>query len=96
MRRISGKPTPQRIFECPQCKKRRMRRPLDHVVSFEKQNFDAKGGKTIELYVDICENCKQNNFRKFFEPSRDEIKNALKAIHSNSELEGEESLEDLL
>ena len=73
-----------------------MVRPIGHVVSFAEQNYTSKDGTEIVLYVDICEHCKTNNYRRFFEPNRRDIARLLKSIHGKEEVGEHESLEELL
>lgn len=97
MKRITAsKPRDKKTFECPQCGKRRMTRPLDHEVSLEKQTYKDKNGDDVALLVDICENCKVTNFRRHFEPSRRDIARTLKHIQQEADVPEGESLEELL
>lgn len=96
MRRTSSKPRDMKTFECPQCGKKRMVRPMDHEVSLDKREYTTVRGSKIELHHDVCDFCHQKNYRKFFEPSRDDMRRLLNAIHDQAGVEEEESLEDLL
>ena len=84
-----------RAYWCPQCKKQRLVRPLNHVVSLEEREYKTKNGTAIKLLVDICDHCRANNHKKFFEPSRADVKRLIKAIQEESPLK-DESLEELL
>jgi Holliday junction resolvase RusA-like endonuclease len=88
------KPTDKKMFTCPQCEKYRMIRPLDHVVSTEKQEFKTKDGSMISLFTDTCEACFKRNYRQFFEPTKQDVKNILKSMTDASATS--ESLENLL
>ena len=98
MRRIRSHkpPEPRRIFECPQCGKSRMSRPLDHVVSKEKHEYKTFKGDTVELHIDVCDFCVARNNKKYFEPSPADIKTFLKAMKEVSPDGDDVSLEDLL
>lgn len=96
MRRLTSKSVDLRVFECPQCHKNRMARPLDHVVSTETREYKAKDGQTVTLLIDVCDNCKTRNFKRYFEPTKADIRRVIKAIQSETELPENQSLEDLL
>ena len=96
MRRINQKPQDKKIFTCPQCRKQRMTRPIDHKVDVAKQEYQTKDKTTIELFVDICDSCKVRNNRLHFEPSKADIRRVLKSMQENVELSGDQSLEELL
>ncbi len=96
MRRINKKPIDKKVFQCPQCHKNRLIRPLDHVVSDEKRPYKTKTGDAVEFFIDICDPCKRRNFRKHFEPSREDIRKVLKTLKEDKELSDDQSLEDLL
>ena len=96
MKRINNTHQDKRIFECPQCHKRRMRRPLDHIVNQEMQVYKTKRGQEISLHIDICDFCRQRNYRYYFEPTKTDIKKVLKAMHDETIVDEETSLEDLL
>ena len=96
MRRISHKPEDKRSFVCPQCDKLRMTRPLDHEVSDERRSYKTKDGGEIELFIDICDNCKRRNMRRYFEPSKADIRRVLKTLSEDAKLAEDQSLEDLL
>jgi hypothetical protein len=90
------KPVDKRAFQCPQCNKMRMVRDLDHEVSTVKQDYKTRDGSTISLIVDICDYCQHRNQKKYFEPTRADLRRAIKAMHTKAELSEEETLEDLL
>lgn len=96
MRRTSTHRTDKRCLICPQCQKRRMIRELNHVVSYDKQKYKSKNNVEIELFTDICDHCKRNNFTRYFEPSRADVKKILKTLQEEATLSEEDSLEDLL
>jgi hypothetical protein len=96
MRRINSKPVDKRAFTCPQCDKPRLIRSLDYSPNLEKQDYKTRDGSQVELFVDICENCKVRNWKRYFEPSKSDLKRVIKSIHEDVDLEGDESLEDLL
>lgn len=96
MKRLNQKPQDKRIFQCPQCSKHRLTRPIDHVVDKFKQEYKTKDKGIIELFVDICESCKARNSRLYFEPTKADIKRILKGMQENAELGEDQSLEDLL
>jgi hypothetical protein len=74
----------------------RMTRPLDHEVSQEKRSYKTKDDGDIELFIDICDYCKRRNFRRYFEPSKADIRRVLKTLKEDAELADDQSLEDLL
>jgi hypothetical protein len=94
MKRSGSEPENKRLFECPQCKKRRMTRPFTHIVSYETREYTTYKKDTIELYVDICNFCILKNKKKYFEPSKADLDKMLSALKTNEE-DGP-SLEDLL
>jgi DNA-directed RNA polymerase subunit RPC12/RpoP len=96
MKRLNRKPQDKRVFSCPQCNKRRLTRPLDHVVSQEKREYKTRDNSTVELFVDICDNCKTRNWQRYFEPTKADIRKVLKTMQEEAELQENESLEDLL
>jgi hypothetical protein len=98
MKRIrpSKPPEPQRSFECPQCNKRRMIRPIDHAVSNKQQEYKTFKGHTVTLFVDVCDYCVSNNNKKYFEPSKADIRTFFKAMKELKKEDNEASLEDLL
>lgn len=96
MRRLNNKPVDMRVFECPQCHKTRMVRPLDHKVSTETREYKAKDGQTVTLLIDVCDHCKTRNFKQYFEPTKADIRRVIKAIQSEAALPENQSLEDLL
>lgn len=96
MKRLNQKPQDKRVFQCPQCNKHRLTRPLDYVVSKSKQEYKIKDKETVELFIDICEPCKARNSRQYFEPTKADIKRILKTMQEEAELSEDQSLEDLL
>jgi len=96
MKRLNQKPQDKRIFQCPQCNKYRLTRPLNHVVDKSKQEYKTKDKETVELFVDVCESCKGRNSRLYFEPTKADIQRILKTMQENAELGEDQSLEDLL
>lgn len=96
MRRSTSKSRDMKNCQCPQCGKKRMTRPLDHEVSDRKQEYTTVRGSKIELYVDICGFCQTRNYQRFFEPTRDDVRRLLSAIHEGAEIQEDQSLEDLL
>ena len=96
MRRLNQKPQDKRTFLCPQCSKLRMTRLLDHVVSDAQQSYKTKDGDDVELFVDVCDHCKRRNFKKYFEPSRADVRRVLKTLSEDAKLGEDQSLEDLL
>ena len=96
MRRINPTPISLRAFSCPQCNKLRMNRPLDHVVNIKTHTYDAKDGTKVDLLIDICDKCQAKNFRKYFEPTRADVKRILKSMKEDATLAGDQSLEELL
>lgn len=95
MKRLTQKLVDLKIFDCPQCGKSRMKRPLDYVVSKEKKAFKDRTSSEIELFIDICDTCRANNYKNHFEPTKADIRKVLNAIKEDSKL-GDNSLEDLL
>ena len=96
MRLPNRKPVDKRAFQCPQCNKPRLIRPLDHTVSLDKHEYKTRDGSSVSLLVDICDACQARNFRQHFEPSKEDIRKVVKSMHAESELPGEQSIEDLL
>lgn len=95
MRRFNPKPVDKKMFTCPQCSGG-MSRPLTHVVSQEKQEFKTRDGSPVSLLIDICEKCIGKNYRKFFEPTRTDVRKVLKAMNDEAQASPDISLEDLL
>ncbi len=95
MKRLTQKPVDLKIFDCPQCHKSRMKRPLDYIVSKETKIFKDRTNKEIELFIDICDTCRANNYKNHFEPTKADIRKVLNAIKTESHLDNN-SLEDLL
>lgn len=97
MKRLNSNPPARarRVFYCPQCNKQRMTRDADHVVSSSTQVYTDKNNTEIELLTDICSFCEQANYKRYFEPTRADLKRVLKAIQEEGNI-GEDSLEDLL
>lgn len=97
MRRISGgKPIDKRAFICPQCGKLCMLRPLDHCVSKETQEFKTRDGSSVSLLVDTCDKCLGKNYRRYFEPTKSDIRHVLKAMNDEAKSSSDVSLEELL
>lgn len=96
MKRLTSKPVDMRSFDCPQCNKNRMVRPMDHIVSEEKREYKAKDGQAVSLFVDICDFCQMRNFKRHFEPTKADVRRILKAIKTEAKLEENQSLENLL
>lgn len=97
MRRIgSGPPADKRVFACPQCKKSRMTRPLDHKVSLEMQEFKTRDGSSVNLLTDTCDHCVDKNYRLYFEPTKSDIRKVLKAMNDEAQASPDVSLEELL
>lgn len=97
MRRFGGGPLiDKKIFACPQCGKPRMSRPLDHKVIQEKQEFKTRDGSSVSLFVDTCDGCIGRNYRKYFEPTKTDIRKVLKAMNDDATASGDVSLEELL
>ena len=59
-----------KTFTCPQCQKYRLIRPLDHQVSIEKKKYKISDDQEIELLIDICNWCKERNFKKYFQKTK--------------------------
>lgn len=95
MRRII-KTVDMKAFTCPQCLRTAMTRTLGHVVSQEKVEHKTRDNSSISLFVDICDKCQGKNYRKYFEPTRTDIRKVLKAMNDTAKETPEESLEDLL
>ena len=96
MKRHNPKPTDKRLFNCPQCGKQRLVRPVDHCVSKDTQEFKKRDGTSISLLVDICVPCTQKNYHTYFEPTRTDIRKVLKAMSDEAEASPDVSLEELL
>ena len=96
MRRPHSKPRDMRSYTCPQCSKQRMVRELDYEVSDARQTYKTTDNAEVELFTDICDRCKRRNLKKYFEPSRADIRKVLKTMKEDAKLDDEGSLEDLL
>jgi len=97
MRRIGdGPPVDKKMFTCPQCLQTRMTRPLDHTVSRDKQEFKTKDGSSILLMTDTCDACVARNYRRYFEPTRADIRKVLRAMNDEARASPDVSLEELL
>lgn len=96
MRRFNAKPVDRKSFQCPQCKKPRMIRDLDHEVSLKEESHKTKDDKEVLLFVDICDPCKKRNFKKYFEPTKADVRRVLNAMKQDVELDESQSLEELL
>lgn len=81
-----------KAFWCPQCSKPRLFKPLDHVVSMEKISYETRDGSKIDLYADICDNCRLKNFNKYFAPLDANPKKVLDALKKNESVSLEEML----
>lgn len=95
MRRTNKSPKSKRAHVCPQCDKNRLLKPLNEMPSLEKREYKTRTDEQIELFIDICDACKARNWRKYFEPTKADIKRILKTMQENTDLE-DQSLEDLL
>jgi len=85
------------VFNCPQCKKRRLYRPQGHVVSQEERTVEAVDGTEITHFIDICASCVGRLQRRFYAPAKKELRRVLKALHDPEKIDlGDKSLEDLL
>lgn len=96
MKRFKSKPKDMKIFTCPQCDKPRLSRLINHVVSYEKQDFKTRDGSSVSLLIDICDNCINRNYRQYFEPTRSDIRKVLKAMNEEAQASPDVSLEELL
>jgi len=96
MKRLNSKPLDMRAFDCPQCNKSRMVRPLDHVVSINTREYKTKDGSSVTLFVDICDYCQWRNFQRYFEPTKADVRRVLKSIQSDAKLPENQTLEELL
>jgi hypothetical protein len=83
-----------RSFICPQCKKQRLLRPHNHVVSLEKKAYKTPSGGSVELLIDICTNCFQRNKRQYFDSTPEDIRKVLKAMKDGTK--SDVSLEEML
>lgn len=90
-----GKPIDKKVFSCPQCG-HDMTRLLTHIVSQDKQEFKTRDGSSISLFVDTCEKCVSRNYRKYFEPTKSDIRKVLKAMNDEAKTSTDVSLEELL
>jgi len=96
MRRLNNKPVDMRAFECPQCHKSRMIRPPDHKVGTETREYKTRDGQTVTLLIDVCDHCRARNFKRYFEPTKADVRRVIKAIQSEAKLPENQSLEELL
>lgn len=85
------------VFTCPECRKRRLHRPADHVVSDETKVTEAVDGTKITHFIDICGFCVHKLTERVNKPAKKQLRQVLKALHDpeTSDL-GDKSLEDLL
>ena len=85
-------------YECPNCFKRRMLRPLDHKVSDFKMKKELPDGSTIEHLVDVCDACLRRISKKYYKT--DDKRDAQKVLDALKELNvealGDKSLEDIV
>lgn len=85
------------LFKCPACGKRRMQRPLDHVVNENEKEFTLESGRKVNHYVDVCFACQRRIVAEFYTPSAKNLKELLKAMHDPANADfGEKSLEEML
>lgn len=96
MKKIVKSTQDMRLFTCPQCEKRRMTRPIDHVVSIEKKEYKSKDGTIVSLMHDICDYCVKRNYQTYFEPTKADIKKIINAIKTEGNISENQSIEDLL
>ena len=73
-----------------------MTRLLAHIVSQEKQEFKTRDGSPISLFVDTCDKCVGKNYRKYFEPTKSDVRKVLKAMNDEAKISPDTSLEELL
>lgn len=85
-----------KLFNCPRCKKRRLIRPLNHIVNCEEQELTLESGRKVKHFIDVCVACQNVILKDIYTPS-DKLKDVLKAMHdpANADLQGK-SLEELL
>lgn len=95
MKRSFGSSQDLKIFDCPQCNKRRLKRPLNHVVSNDQKPYKDRNGNDVVLFTDICEFCHRKNYKSYFEPSKSDIRKVIKTMQEQATLE-DQTLEDLL
>ena len=94
MKSFKNAPRDLRAFECPQCEKYRLHKPLDYTPNREEKEFTKRDGTPIKLFVDICDFCKKKNWHKFFEPTKADIRKVIKALAEEKQLD--QSLEEML
>lgn len=82
-------------FDCPECGKFRMLRPVNHEASFEKKEIELRGITRL-VYVDICEWCEAKFTRQIEKDVRDKAQKAQKAITNKEQFGDDISLEDAL
>lgn len=85
-----------RVFECPECHKRRLHRLPDHEVIREKKPIKLQDGRTVEHHIDVCEFCLVKLREKFYKPTKSDLRKVLKALHDPDIELGNDSLEDML
>lgn len=96
MKKIVKSTQDMRLFTCPQCKKRRMIRPINHSVSIEKKEYKSKDATVVSLMHDICDYCVKRNYQTYFEPTKADIRKIISAIKTESNMPKDQSIEDLL
>lgn len=85
----------QRVYVCPNCGKHRMIRPKGHVVPHETREVETPSGKMVEIPIDVCDTCQRRIVRKYFQPTKQDVKKVIKAVKEQKDL-GDKSLEDIL
>jgi len=96
MKRFDRKPVDTRAFTCPQCRKLRLIRLPDHIVSLEQRDYKISSDKTVKLFVDICDNCRVKNYKQHFEPKPADVRRIMNAIKTGEQTAEGQSLENLL
>jgi hypothetical protein len=82
-------------FECPQCQKRRLYRPLDFKSNSEKTEHELPTGEKISFFKDLCDFCQRKLYIKYFAPKKADAQKVLSALENERAI-GEKSLEEML
>lgn len=77
-------------YQCPSCKKIRLIKPKDYIVSDELIDIDTPSGKRT-VHKDMCDYCINKTINKYFKPKKEDIKKVI-----NQQELGGKSLEEIL
>lgn len=85
-----------RVYDCPECKKRRLYRPEDYTVILDKVEKELPSGQKISHYKDVCERCMDRIIKLYYLPKKSDAKKVLSALEDNRQVDSDKSLEELL